>query len=94
MLTVQDLIDIDLLKLQAIAGQAGTSRLITWAHAVDLPDPWKWISPGHLVMTTGVGMPLTGEDQVTWLEKLVQGNASALVVAPSQSCLWRITNNR
>ncbi|ASJ73156.1 PucR family transcriptional regulator [Granulosicoccus antarcticus] len=85
MLTVQDLIDIDLLKLQAIAGQAGTSRLITWAHAVDLPDPWKWISPGHLVMTTGVGMPLTAEDQVAWLEKLVKSNASALVVAPSQN---------
>lgn len=39
MLTVQDLIDIELLKLQAVAGAAGTGRLITWAHTVDLPDP-------------------------------------------------------
>ncbi|WP_178119498.1 hypothetical protein [Pseudomonas sp. SCB32] len=36
---MQDLIDIEALKLQAVAGLTGTSRLITWNHAVDLPDP-------------------------------------------------------
>ncbi|NBA98247.1 PucR family transcriptional regulator [Pseudomonas sp. R5(2019)] len=82
MLTVQDLINIELLKLEAVAGLAGTGRQITWAHAVDLPDPWRWISPGDLVMTTGLGMPSDAQDQVTWLEQLVQSNASALVVAP------------
>ncbi|TFY86623.1 PucR family transcriptional regulator [Pseudomonas nabeulensis] len=84
MLTVQDLLNIDLLKLTAVAGLAATSRPITWAHAVDLPDPWRWISPGDLVMTTGVGMPHAPQEQVTWLEQLVQGNACALVVAPRQ----------
>ncbi|MFJ4345311.1 PucR family transcriptional regulator [Pseudomonas sp. NPDC089401] len=82
MLTVQDLIAIDLLKLEAMAGQAGTARMITWAHTVDLPDPWRWVSPGDLVMTTGVGMPHGDQAQVQWLEKLVQSNASALVIAP------------
>ncbi|MFJ4458401.1 PucR family transcriptional regulator [Pseudomonas sp. NPDC089392] len=82
MLTVQDLIDIELLKLQAVAGAAGTGRLITWAHTVDLPDPWRWVSPGDLVMTTGVGLPSAPAAQVSWLEQLVQSNPSALVVAP------------
>lgn len=82
MLTVQDLINVELLKLQAVAGVAATSRVITWAHAVDLPDPWRWISPGHLVMTTGIGMPIDPSEQVLWLEQLVQSNASALVFAP------------
>ncbi len=82
MLTVQDLIDIELLKLQAVAGLAGTGRLITWAHTVDLPDPWRWVSPGDLVMTTGLGLPAAEDDQVAWLEQLVQSNPSALVVAP------------
>ncbi|MCY1280663.1 Purine catabolism regulatory protein-like family protein [compost metagenome] len=84
MLTVQDLIDIEALKLHAVAGLTGTSRLITWAHAVDLPDPWRWISPGDLVMTTGMGIPAGADDQVIWLEHLVQSNASALVVAPRE----------
>lgn len=82
MLTVQDLLDIDLLKLTAVAGLSATSRPITWAHAVDLPDPWRWIAPGDLVMTTGVGIPQAAQEQVTWLEQLVQANACALVVAP------------
>ncbi|MCV4343763.1 PucR family transcriptional regulator [Pseudomonas capsici] len=82
MLTVQDLLNIDALKLQAVAGLAGTGRTITWAHAVDLPDPWRWISPGDLVMTTGPGIPAGADDQVLWLEQLVQSNASALVFAP------------
>lgn len=82
MLTVQDLIDIELLKLQAVAGLGGTGRLITWAHTVDLPDPWRWVSPGDLVMTTGLGLPADEADQVAWLEQLVQSNPSALVVAP------------
>ena len=84
MLTVQDLINTELLELRAVGGLAGTSRLITWAHAVDLPDPWRWVSPGHLVMTVGVGIPHAAEEQVAWLERLVQSNASALVVAPRQ----------
>jgi purine catabolism regulator len=82
MLTVQDLINIELLRLVPVAGLAGIGRHITWAHAVDLPDPWRWISPGDLVMTTGMGMPSGAQDQVMWLEQLVQSNASALVVAP------------
>ena len=82
MLTVQDLINVELLKLKAVAGLAATSRPISWAHAVDLPDPWRWISPGDLVMTTGVGIPRAAQDQVAWLEQLAHCNASALVVAP------------
>ncbi|MFJ4444712.1 PucR family transcriptional regulator [Pseudomonas sp. NPDC089422] len=84
MLTVQDLIAIAPLKLQVMAGLAGISRMITWAHTVDLPDPWRWVSPGDLVMTTGVGMPIGDSAQAQWLEKLAQSNASALVIAPRE----------
>lgn len=84
MLTVQDLIAIEPLKLQAVAGLSGTGRLITWAHTVDLVDPWRWVSPGDLVMTTGIGLPRDEDEQVIWLENLVKSNASALVVAPHQ----------
>ncbi|WP_176046663.1 PucR family transcriptional regulator [Burkholderia sp. BCC1644] len=82
MMTVQELLDTPSLGLLGVAGLAGTHRLITWAHAVDLPDPWRWVSAGNLVMTTGVGLPRTPRDQVAWLERIAQTNASALVVAP------------
>lgn len=82
MITVQDLINVELLELRIVAGVTATSRRITWAHAVDLPDPWRWINPGDLVMTTGVGIPCSAQDQVVWLEQLAQCSASALVIAP------------
>jgi purine catabolism regulator len=81
MITVRELLDTSSLGLTGMAGLAGTHRLITWAHAVDLPDPWRWVSAGNLVMTTGVGMPRAPKDQVAWLESLARTNASALVVA-------------
>lgn len=81
MITVQELLDTESLKLTALAGLSGLMRTINWAHAVDLPDPWRWIAPGNLVMTTGVGLPRNASDQIAWLEKLAQSNASALVVA-------------
>ena len=81
MITVQELLDTQSLRLTAIAGLSGLTRTITWAHAVDLPDPWRWITGGNLVMTTGVGVPRNASDQVVWLEKLARSNASALVVA-------------
>lgn len=81
MLTVQELLDTRSLGLTGIAGLAGAHRLITWAHTVDLPDPWRWVSAGNLVMTTGIGLPRTPSQQVDWLERLAQTNASACVFA-------------
>ncbi|SAL64714.1 DNA-binding protein [Caballeronia cordobensis] len=81
MITVQALLDTESLKLAVLGGSSGLMRTINWAHTVDLPDPWRWIAAGNLVMTTGVGLPRNASDQVAWLEKLAQSNASALVVA-------------
>lgn len=82
MLSVKSLVAIDLLKLEVAAGMGGIGRVINWAHTVDLPDPWRWVSPGDLVMTTGVGLPADAQAQVQWLQQLVQSNPSALVIAP------------
>ncbi|WP_250519017.1 PucR family transcriptional regulator ligand-binding domain-containing protein [Caballeronia sp. ATUFL_M1_KS5A] len=81
MIKVQELLDTKSLRLAVLGGSSGLARTINWAHAVDLPDPWRWIAAGNLVMTTGVGLPCNASEQVTWLEKLAQSNASALVVA-------------
>jgi purine catabolism regulator len=62
MITVQELLDTQSLKLTALAGLSGLMRTITWAHAVDLPDPWGWIAAGNLVMTTGAGVPRNASD--------------------------------
>lgn len=81
MLTVRDLLLNETLGISALAGFTGLDRTITWAHAVDLCDPWKWVAAGNLVMTTGIGLPGEAGQQVRWLEQLADSQACALLVA-------------
>lgn len=84
MLTVAELVAVRALGLSFLAGAPGGHRLITWAHAVDLPDPWRWVSAGHLIMTVGSGIPRDPQEQGEWLRRLAATNASALVIARSE----------
>ena len=82
MITVNDLVANKGLQLSYKAGTQGGEKLINWAHAVDLPDPWNWVSAGNLVMTTGAGIPVNAKEQVEWITRLIASNASALVITP------------
>lgn len=82
MITVNGLASTESLGLAFLAGAAGGHRVVTWAHAVDLPDPWRWVTAGNLVMTTGIGMPHDPAAQADWLDRLADANVSALVIAP------------
>jgi purine catabolism regulator len=81
MITINALVDRGELGLTLLAGDAGGERIVTWAHAVDLPDPWNWIHRGDLVMTTGAGMPSAAPDQAAWIARVVESHASGLVLA-------------
>lgn len=82
MITVDGLVAVPSLGLSYLAGAAGGSRPVTWAHACDLPDPWRWFKTGDLVMTTGGGLPHTGSEQANWIGRLIDSRVSGLVVAP------------
>lgn len=81
MITVDSLVLIPDLNIEYLAGSSGGERPVTWAHAVDLPDPWEWIGTGDLVMTTGAGMPYDAREQAEWLGRLIVAGASGLIVA-------------
>lgn len=70
MITVNGLVAIDALGLAFRAGGASGGRLVTWAHACDLRDPWRWVTAGDLVMTTGAGIPTNSVEQADWLNRL------------------------
>lgn len=82
MISVNALVASAPLGLSFRAGAEHGDRLVTWAHAVDLPDPWRWVRPGDLVMTTGSGMPSAPAAQAEWIARLADARISALVVAP------------
>jgi len=89
MLSVQELLENPALGLTCLAGQAGAVRLIGWAHTVELPEPWHWLSASDLLMTTGLGLPAEADAQVHWLKQLAKCKVSALLLAcpPSASAL-------
>lgn len=84
MITVKALVERSEFDLQLRAGAAGAERLVTWAHAVDLPDPWNWVSAGDLMMTTGDGMPADPRGQAAWIDQLADAQVSAVVIAPRE----------
>ncbi|MGW5152328.1 PucR family transcriptional regulator [Rhodococcus koreensis] len=81
MISVDQLVAIRSLGLHYLAGESGGARLVTWAHACDLPDPWLWFENGDLVMTTGGGLPAEPADQSEWMANLIDSKVSALVIA-------------
>ncbi|ROZ86299.1 PucR family transcriptional regulator [Gordonia sp. OPL2] len=83
MISVDQLAAVPSLGLRYLAGERGGSRLVTWAHACDLDDPWSWFETGDLVMTTGGGLPAEEIEQREWISKLIDSRVSGLVVAPS-----------
>ncbi|WP_245717446.1 PucR family transcriptional regulator [Nocardia jejuensis] len=51
-------------------GGTGLSREITLALTSDLTEPQQWLSGGELLLTTGMGLPLSRPDRARYLEDL------------------------
>ncbi|WP_243095628.1 PucR family transcriptional regulator [Thermus thalpophilus] len=51
----------DLLALPALSGArlrgGDPFRRVSWVHVVDLPEPFPWVKPGQLLLTTGYAWP-------------------------------------
>ena len=45
MISVDQLVAVPSLGLRFLAGERGGARLVTWAHACDLADPWRGSTP-------------------------------------------------
>ncbi len=74
MISVDDLVEAQ--SLTYLAGRTSGARLLTWAHACDLPDPWNWCEPGCLVMTTGLP-----DDPAAWVGHLAGAGMGALLLS-------------
>ena len=82
MITVHALLGARHDELALVAGAGGVDRLITWAHVCDLPDPWSWVRPGDLLLTTGDGLPADPDAQRLWMVELAAVGVSGIVLAP------------
>lgn len=85
-ITVSELVDIPHLGLETLAGESGGQRTISWTHTSDLPEPWRWITGGELLMTNGLSFPKSAADQELLAEKLNDMGVSGLAIGERMYC--------
>jgi purine catabolism regulator len=77
-LTVAQLVADPLLRLSFVAGASGGTRVVTWAHTSDLPNPTEWLGPGELLMSNGLNIAAEADAQAAFLERLAAAGLSGL----------------
>ncbi|MET9901075.1 PucR family transcriptional regulator ligand-binding domain-containing protein [Streptomyces sp. NPDC006446] len=80
-LTVADLLSSPALQLSLKAGGGGLGRSVSWAHASELVDPTPWLLGAEVIMTAGLAIPRTADEQRAYLERLDDAGASALALS-------------
>lgn len=83
-LTIQQITELPHLGTRFLAGESGGRRLALWAHTCELPDPWKWLGTGDLLLTDGYSFPEDSAGQCAFLQQLHAANLSGLVLAQGQ----------
>jgi purine catabolism regulator len=78
--TVDELLRASHLDLRLVAGAAGLSNPIRWAHVSELDDPTPWLRGGEILLTTGMGLGTTPARQRAYLARLVDAGLAGLGV--------------
>lgn len=77
-MTVRRLAATTSLGLTIVAGHDDVDLPISWAHAIELQDPSRWLAGGELVMTTGLHLSRSATKQYEYVERIAQTGAVAL----------------
>ena len=64
-----------------VGGEAGLSRRVGWVHVAGVPDAPQWLNGGELVLTTPFNMPPGADEQLAYLQAMVEKDVAALAVA-------------
>lgn len=67
-------------KAQLVAGNKGLNRQIRWVHILEITHFEKLIYGQEMILTTGLGFNLDALSSVTFMEKLIEQNASCLCI--------------
>ncbi|QIM19402.1 hypothetical protein G7066_13950 [Leucobacter coleopterorum] len=78
--TVRSLLDLPEARTTSLTPGVGEDRTISWAHVCELGDPWQWLGQGALLMTTGIGIPESSEDQCGYLQKVHAAGIAAVAI--------------
>ena len=85
-ITVAELLDMPHLRLRLHSGGQALDRAVDWTHTTDLPEPWRWIAGGELLMTNGMSVPRTAAGQEELIGQLVDHGAAGLAIGEQMYC--------
>lgn len=79
-LTIGDIVGTSSLDVAFVAGDAGESREVLWAHSCEMVDPSEWLGPHELLMTVGLCIPESPLEQVSFIARLDDAGLAGMIV--------------
>lgn len=83
--TVRDLLTLPEAGTRSLTPGVGEDRAISWAHVCELAEPWQWLGQGSLVMTTGLGIPESPDEQRAYFTSMHAAGIAAVTVGADMS---------
>ncbi|WP_271983619.1 PucR family transcriptional regulator [Pseudoclavibacter terrae] len=80
-LTIADLVGMQHLGLELVAGAEAVRNPVLWTHVSELEDPGPWLEGGELLIVNGFGIPRDEAGQVSYLSRLAQHRLAGLAVS-------------
>jgi purine catabolism regulator len=81
-LSVADVLELDLLNAaEVVAGHEGLANRVHWLHNAGVPDAYRWLNGGELVITTYINIPEALEDQKQYVREMVKKEVAGLMMA-------------
>lgn len=84
-LTVSDLVGTQSLGTRVLAGASGLERQVLWAHSCELNDPARWLGPHELLMTVGLCVPHSAEEQSHFIRRLDEAGLAGVALGDHPS---------
>jgi purine catabolism regulator len=80
--TVREALALESLhSARVVAGASGLDRQVRWTHVIDMPDPVPWVSPGQVLLTTGLSWPKDPAEQRSQIRQLHENGLAAMLLA-------------
>jgi len=83
LLTARAALELEVFARTQVTVYAGEDKLdlpVRWVHAGEIPDIHRFLSGQEMLLTAGLGMGPTADEQRTFIRRIAQARASVLVV--------------
>ncbi|CAN5218580.1 PucR family transcriptional regulator [soil metagenome] len=84
--TVADALELTSLKLgdaRVLTGDDGLDRDVRWVHSAEIADIAQFLRGGELLLTAGLGIGFSDEEQRSYVRGIANAGAAALVIEES-----------